>query len=404
MAKKIDYAKVYGFTLRSDGRYMKVVQNIDKTKPPVSLYDRDPEVLYQKWQAYLTPSAPTFKLAAEMWETEKLENAAAGTRLCYTPAIRRAINEVGDKPVTEITAVDINNHIKKLAAQKFSRHTVSIQKVVYGLIFNYVIVSEHPALKGWVSINPATAVKIPRGLSKKTREAPEDDIIETIRANTDKPFGLFARMLINTGFRKAELASLTWGDVDFKEMKISCDKAVEYNANGTPLKLPKTDAGIRKVPILPDLKSVLKKPKNAVPTDLIFPGNSGIMTKDEYTKAWLEWCRAAGLTTTAERMRKPSKAELKADKNAQPRTYQKTVPAIGAHQLRHYYATMLFEAGVDELSAMQLLGHKDRATIHEIYEHLRNKQKDKSVDALSKYQKERYSGLKSDKKLTKNPR
>ncbi|NLA86705.1 MAG: tyrosine-type recombinase/integrase, partial [Clostridiales bacterium] len=74
--------------------------------------------------------------------------------------------------------------------------------------------------------------------------------------------------------------------------------------------------------------------------------------------------------------------------------------AIGAHQLRHYYATKLFEAGVDELTAMKLMGHKDRQTIHAIYEHLRNKQENTALDALAEYQEERYFGLNPDNNLT----
>jgi|AGTN01.1.fsa_nt_gi Site-specific recombinase XerC len=398
MPKKPDYASM--FKKRGDGRYMAVVRPKDKRLKLKYLYDTDPEALYHKYQAALTPSPPTFKIAAELWQDEKWQTIRAGTQTCYSPALRRAVEENGDKLVTEITPLDINNHIKKLIAQGLSKHTISVQLAVYGLIFNFVIVSDSPELAGWLKINPTTAVKVPRGLPKKTRQAPEDNVIEIIRANTGKPFGLFPRMLINTGFRKSELCALTWGDIDFKAGTISCSKAIEYSARGEPLKPPKTEAGERSVPILPDLKLVLKRPRGAKDDDPIFPGAKGYLSKEEYTTRWSTWCIAAKLTTTTERTRKPSPAELKADKDAKPRTYQKTVPAVTAHQLRHYYATMLFEAKVDELTAMQLMGHKDRATIHEIYEHLRNKQKNTAVDALAKYQAERYSGLKSDNNLT----
>lgn len=384
------------FTHRADGRYMAVVPDAGSPKGKKYLYNKDPEELFKEVEKRKHPEPPTFAQAAELWQAEKFETIRAGTRLCYTPALRRAVDEYGKMLVTEITSLDINNHVKKMIAQGRAKHTIAVQLTVYGLIFNYIIVSEDPVLRGWIKINPATAVKLPRGLPKETRQAPEDNVIEIIRANTDIPFGLFPRMLINTGFRKSELCALTWGDVDSEAGMISCSKAIEYSAPEALEKIPKTEAGIRRVPILPDLKVVLKRPKSAKNEDPIFPGENGYLTSGEYDKAWFSWCKAVNLTKTAVRTRAPTPAELRKNKNANSRTYQKTVPAITAHQLRHYYATMLFEAGVDELTAMELMGHKDRQTIHEIYEHLRNKQKNTALDALAKYQAERYIGLKSD--------
>lgn len=396
MAKKIDYASM--FTLRKDGRY----QHFDSKRTPKYLYDRDPEALYRKVEFYKNPPPPSFEMVAELWQEAKWPEIRDGTHLCYEPALKRAVQEQKGKSITEISPQDINNHLKKMIAQGYSKHTISVQKTVYVMIFDYAIVSDDPRISGWLKINPASSVKLSRGLPRKKREAPEDDIIEIIRANTDKPFGLFPRMLINTGFRKGEICALTWGDIDLKAGTITCSKAIEYNSPGLGEKEPKTEAGVRTVPILPDLKSVLKRPKGAKDSDPVFPGKNGYLTKDEYTSLWTQWCKTAKLTKTVPRTRKPTKTEIAKNKNIKARAYKKTVPSITAHQLRHYYATMLFEAGVDELTAMQLMGHKDRRTIHDIYEHLRDKQKNQAVDVLAKYQSKRYTGLDADIILTQN--
>jgi integrase len=397
MAKKFDYASAHGFTRRADGRYMKVVPGGDK---PRALYDRDPEALFKKWQAYLNPTAPLFKDTAEMWEEWKWPQISAGTRTCYAPSLKRAIDEQGGKLITEVTPADIKNHLDKLKVQGFGKKTVSTQKTVYTLIFRFIITSDDPKLHGWVKYNPATEVKLPRGLTEEKREAPEDDVIDIIRQNTNKPFGLFARLLINTGFREAEATPLTWGDIRASNnwgegitKEIVCDKAVQYSDSKAPTGLPKTSAGVRTVPVLPDLEPYLKRPKNAKNDDLIFPGKKGVMTAAELRRAWTNWCRAAGLSKTL--------SEKRGMRNGEPYTVQSTRPAIGAHQLRHYYATVLFEAGVDELTAQKLLGHADIETTRAIYTHLRNKQKNKSVGALVQYQTERFKSPEPDKNLTK---
>jgi integrase len=395
VAKKIDYGALY--TLRKDGRYVAVIPT---ENGPKHIYDRDPELLHQKVEAAKNPTPPLFKEVAEMWEEWKWPKISAGTKVCYAPSLRRAVDEYGEMLIIDISPADINNHLEKLKGQGFGKKVISTQKTVYTLIFRYIITSDEPKLKGWLKYNPAAEVKIPRGLREEKREAPEDDVIERIRDNTNKPFGLFARLCINTGFREAEVTPLTWGDIkpsarwgEGIKREIVCTKAIEYADPKAPLKDPKTEAGFRSVPVLPDLEHVLQRPRMAKDTDLIFPGKNGVMTAVELRRAWTNWCAAAGLAKTVR--------EKRGVRNGEPYEVCSTRPALGIHQLRHYYATTLFEAGVDELTAQELLGHADIETTRAIYTHLRNKQKNKSVGALIEYQEERFSSLNSDKKLTK---
>jgi integrase len=56
-------------------------------------------------------------------------------------------------------------------------------------------------------------------------------------------------MVVWTGFRKGELAGLQWGDITRR--KISVKQAVDWSLGETnpELKLPKTEAGIRDIPL-----------------------------------------------------------------------------------------------------------------------------------------------------------
>ena len=58
---------------------------------------------------------------------------------------------------------------------------------------------------------------------------------------------------------------------------------------------------------------------------------------------------------------------------------------IRPHDLRHTYATILYDAGIDVKSSQYLLGHADVSVTMQIYTHLSNERKSKSVDALLAY-------------------
>ena len=56
-----------------------------------------------------------------------------------------------------------------------------------------------------------------------------------------------------------------------------------------------------------------------------------------------------------------------------------------AHQLRHTYATMLYDAGVDVKTAQDFLGHADPTVTMNIYTHLSSQKKEKAVQALQQH-------------------
>jgi integrase len=59
------------------------------------------------------------------------------------------------------------------------------------------------------------------------------------------------------------------------------------------------------------------------------------------------------------------------------------VEPFTAHQLRHTYATMLYDAGVDVLTVQRLLGHADVQATMRIYTHLSKQKEQQSIAALN---------------------
>lgn len=373
MAKKIDYASM--FTLRKDGRYQGSYTD-DKGRHYV--YDRDPERLWHKLNDPKEENVITFKDIAELWKSQNWDSYTDGTKASYSACYDRALNEFADKPALEIEPYDINNSLKRMKEQNYSASTMKTQRTVYSIIFQNAIIDKE--LGKVVRINPVTEVKIPKSRKAvKKREAPEDDIVEAVRksAETD-PFGLFPLLLMSTGFRRGEALGLRWSNIDFKAKIITQDRQIVYR--GTTIeKEPKTDSGVRTVPLLPDLERHLKKPKGAKETDFIFHGEdpSKSMCEATYRRRWLSYCKRMGFVTD-------SPEEYKG-KNGHTYIRHHYKPTLTAHVFRHGYATLLFEAGVDEYTAQRLLGHANIETTRAIYTHLRNKKKQESINKLREY-------------------
>ena len=356
MAKKINYASL--FTLRKDGRYQG--SYTDDTGRHF-VYDRDPEKLWQKLQEIQEPKEPTFREIAGMWELEHREEITQRTWNNYEPHYNCILTKHGDKPISKVTALDIINHLTAAKAKGYSATVVNSIRSIYRMIFDYAVANEY------VQYNPVTSVRLPKGLKRGKRVAPTDDQIKTIFANVDAPFGLFPFFLICTGLRKSEALALTWADIDFQKREINVTKSIDYEVGASPkIKSPKTDAGYRVVPIVDVLYSKLCEEKERSKSDYVFPAQGsnrsgkggGMMTLRGYEGAWLRYCAASGL--------------MDGDK-----------PAITAHNLRHGTATLMFELGVDELTAQRILGHSRIEITREIYTDLRAAQNKKSVNKFN---------------------
>lgn len=375
MARKIDYASM--FTLRKDGRYQ--VKYTDQDGVKRTLYDKDPERLWHKLNDPKEEKPTTFSDIARLWKDRKWDSYTDGTKASFSACYDRAVAELGDTVITEIQPYHVKNHLDRMRQQGFSASTMKTQKSVYNLIFQAAIVDEK--IGKLIRINPVAEIKTPKSLKPaQKREAPEDDVVAAIRksAQTDE-FALFPLLLMSTGFRRGEALGLRWGNVDFNNKTITQDRQITFR--GTAIeKAPKTENGVRSVPLLPDLEAVLKRPKSAKDTDFIFYGEdpSKCMCEVTYRRRWLSYCKRMGFVQITGTKQYTGKNNHTYEKH----TYK---PTITAHVFRHGYATLLFEAGVDEFTAQKLLGHADITTTRAIYTHLRNKKKNESIDKLRSF-------------------
>lgn len=365
MAKKIDYASM--FTLRKDGRYAATYTD---EKGRHYLCDKDPERLYHKLQDAQVPKEdkpPTFREIAEAWERAHREEITARTWVNYRPHYDAILAKHGSKLIQEVTAQEIVNHLTAAKSKGYSRTVVNSIRSLYRMIFDYAVSND------LAQYNPVVSIRLPKGLKQGRRVAPTDEQIKILMSNTEKDFGLFPAFLLCTGLRKSEALALTWDDVDFKGRQIRITKSIDYTVGSNPkIKPPKTDAGTRIVPIIDILYNKLLEAYKGRTSEYIFPAQpstrggsgGGMMTLRGYEGAWERYCQEVGL-------------------------WENGKPTITAHNLRHGTATLMFELGVDELTAQRILGHSRMEITREIYTELRAKQNEKSIEkfniGMSKY-------------------
>lgn len=374
--KKLDYASM--FTLRKDGRYQG--SYTDETGRHY-VYDKDPERLWHRLNAPKEDSAPLFREIARAWQDEAWEKIRDGTKSCYEAPFNRAVERFGDRRADDIEPHEISTHLQILKAQGLSASTIKKQRIVYKQIFDFA--STHKVYGKVIRYNPVANVKLPEGMPKaKQREAPEDEIVKQIRAKAETAyFGMFAFFLICTGFRRGEALAVQWKDIDFKEGTISCGETITHRTGTAKAAPPKTENGYRVVPILPALAEVLERPKGAKQADYVFYGEDPAkpMAQSTYNRRWLHYCKDMGFVT--------DEPETRTSTQGKVYTVHHYKPTLTAHDLRHGYATMLFEAGVDAYTAKTLLGHADIETTMAIYTHLRSRKKQESIDKLKAYAK-----------------
>lgn len=282
------------------------------------------------------------EVASDWWEEAEPELAYQSIKT-YKPAMRRALNEFGSDMIKEIRAQDINLYLKRLAREGLATKTIANQRLVCNLIFSYGV------LHGDLEVNPCASVSTP-STKKATRTAASASDEEIIKRSAD--IWLFPTFALYTGMRKGEILALQWKDIDFKNNIIRVTKSVYHEGDHPRIKSPKTEAGNRIVPLLKPLRAILdnmeKKPDNYIISDT----GKTPLTNRRFITLSKHYMAETGVTCTA-------------------------------HQLRHSFATIAFEADVPIKSVQEILGHKQLSTTMDIYTDFRKKSVDAAAEILN---------------------
>jgi integrase len=323
---------------REDGRLVKAIVH-PRTGKRIYFYGKSEREINRKILEFREQASEgrSFAEVSEEWWKDASERLSPNSIHTYKVAKERAVEEFGDTPMKKITARDIQLFIKRFSGSgdtQKARKTVCNQLMVINSVFKHAIV------EGDCEDNPAQSVTIPRNLKTSKRTSADKSEEQIIKDNVE--LWLLPYFLLYTGMRKGEALALTGADIDLEERTISITKSVYFESDVPHIKEPKTAAGKRIVPILDPLMPYIP---NLADDDYLFPA--------------------------ATSPKKPMGYGL--FRLYMKKFHEKTGTTFGAHQLRHSYATILFECGVDPKTAQHLLGHSQISTTMDIYTDFREK-------------------------------
>ena len=225
---------------------------------------------------------------------------------------------------------------------------------------------EQAKKEGMIIINPAEATKLPKQEQKEIKylDAAEAAIF-LATAKESKHFAAFF-LALNTGIRRGELLGLRWQDIDFKACQLTVNQGlVRVTGKGLIFQEPKTKLSNRVINLAPAVLQVLKEHKaeqneirllagsayNA-DLDLVFANELGEpICPRAFTRIFERVVKRAGLDVTF-------------------------------HGLRHTFATIALEQGVDVKTIQETLGHHSAAFTMDVYSSVTAKMKKEAADRV----------------------
>ena len=166
-------------------------------------------------------------------------------------------------------------------------------------------------------------------------------------------------ILFNTGLRISEFTGLTKKDIDFKGMKINIDHQLQrYNHIGYKVAEPKTERGIRQVPMTKEVAECFrriiksrKKPK----TEPVIDGYAGFLflDKDGHPMVAMHWEKY--FQHICEKYNKIYKVQM---------------PKVTPHVCRHTFCSRMAAARMNPKTLQYIMGHSDIGVTLNTYTHL----------------------------------
>ena len=295
-------------------------------------------------------SKMTVAEAADAWvKRVEAEGAERTTIRQYRQHINlHIVPRIGRTKLSELTPAGVerlrDDLLKNLSRPMARKVLTSFKSLLKG--------AKHAHVAGDVSIRRNPRDKRPLEVG---RDIPTPGEVKRLIAAADGKRRALLLVAALTGLRASELRGLRWRDIDLKAGELNVrQRADRYNEIGHP----KSKAGVRTIPLAPEVLSALKEWKLACPkgeAGVVFPTSAGEIEHHKNMLSSLAPIMTAAAARVVDRAGKPKYA---------------------LHAFRHFFASWCINRKADggrELPAkvvQYLLGHSSIVMTLDLYGHL----------------------------------
>jgi integrase len=305
-------------------------------------------------------------LAAE-WLRVSKPTAGEGHKRRMKSIVENHLTPLARIPLKELRPANLQEIINQMAEKGFAEKTMREVKQIARQVTAFAIDND------MMFRDVFARVEVP-AVEAEERDAVPREMVELItRTYRGHRMGLAAMIALYAGLRRGEILALRWPDVDLHSGEIMVERAMSYFGNVGKVKAPKTKMGNRAVPVPPPLLEALQWARKGASGLLICSSDKALpMTNQAYKVTWNSYLHFLNIASGG---RNASRSRPKVQ----------AIEPFGIHRLRHTYASMLYDAGIDPKSAQKFLGHADIETTLRIYTHLSKEREGRSIEALNAY-------------------
>ena len=186
--------------------------------------------------------------------------------------------------------------------------------------------------------------------------------------------GRWAMLMLYAGLRRGEALALRWEDIDWEHNIIHVRRALHFEGGNPVLGATKTDCSVRDVPMFPVLRRCLQ----------IHEASEEYVCVSAEDTAWkTAW--AAFNNTMANILNGDTAKPVAPGRRSDLDDENRKAFSVRAHDLRHTFCSLLYDAGVDVLTAQKMMGHSNPEITMCIYTHLSEEKKENDIEKATAY-------------------
>ena len=275
------------------------------------------------------------------------------------------IPRLGDTPLNKLTSLDIQQFYKDLLENGRMREDTKAKKpglsstTVHGIHVMLKSALKRAVQERLIPFNPAEFCIPPKVTKPELQVIPSERYQSYLTAAEQRGVLPMFYLELISGLRKGELVALQWSDLNIENKTISVSKQAGRNSAGEPdITRPKTENSIRKISIPQDAVDLLiaehqKHPSN--PWMFPSPKTGEMYHPDSVVNIHKKILKDAGL----EHLR--------------------------FHDLRHTFATLALQNGVDVKTVSSMLGHFDAGFTLRTYTHVTRQMQESAAEKMGNF-------------------